>query len=85
MTVQYRIIFYNKLTDQVSGLVSVPGQHLSRVLKMAGIRNSRDLGEHPLDDQQINAIASIIGIRVDPSRFIYHLEPLEPSHEGSRA
>jgi hypothetical protein len=80
MTTQYRIIFYNKSTDQVGGLVAIPGQHLSRVLKMAGIRNSREPGEYPLDDKQIVAIASIIGMSIDPSRFIYHLEPLGPNH-----
>jgi hypothetical protein len=76
VTIQYRLIWYNRLTDQVGGLSDIPGRYLPKVLKIAGVNNPRELGELPLSDEQIRDIGALIGLRIDVSRFIYHLEPL---------
>jgi len=85
VTKQYRVISYNRSTDQIGGTFVVPGRHLPSVLKIAGINNARELGEYPLDDQQVRAIAALIGMNTDLSRFVYHLEPLGFTHDRLRA
>jgi hypothetical protein len=73
---RYRLIFYNRSTDQVGGLIDIPAHFLPQVLALAGIQNANDLGEYPLDPKQVRDIAALIGFRPDISRFTYHLEPL---------
>jgi hypothetical protein len=74
---RYRIIFYDRTTDRVAGLINIPGQLLPRVLTIAGIRNVSELGEYPLAPKKVGDIAALIGFEPDVSRFEYHLEPLE--------
>jgi hypothetical protein len=73
---RYRVIFYNRTTDRVGGLIGIPGVFLHRVLGIAGITNPNEPGEYPLTAEQIRDIASLVGFRADVSRFEYHLEPL---------
>ena len=72
---QYRVIFYNRSTDRVGGLIDIPGNLVPQVLALAGIQNANDLGEYPLDATQVRDIAMLIGFKPDLSRFVYHLEP----------
>jgi hypothetical protein len=72
---QYRLIYYNSSTDRVGGVIDIPGRLLPQVLTLAGIQNANDLGEYPLDAKQVRDIATLIGVKADPSRFVYHLEP----------
>jgi len=73
---QYRLIFYNRSTDQAGGLIDIPGNLLPQVLALAGIQNANDLGEYPLDPNQVRDIAALIGFNSDVLRFAYHLEPI---------
>jgi hypothetical protein len=73
---RYRLIFYNRTTDRVGGLIDIPANLLPQVLALAGIQNASDLGEYPLAPKQVLDIASLIGFKPDVSRFAYHLEPL---------
>lgn len=73
---RYRLILYNRSTDQMGGLIDIPASLLPQVLSLAGIQNASDLGEYPLDPKQVSDIANLIGFRADVSRFKYHLEPL---------
>ena len=72
---RYRLIFYNRSTDRVGGLIDIAGTSLPQVLAIAGIRNANDPGEYPLDPRQVRDIAALIGFEPDVSRFEYHLEP----------
>ena len=73
---RYRVIFYNRSTDHVGGLIDIPGRFLPQVLAIAGMRNANEPGEYPLDSKQVRDIAALIGFRPDVSRFEYFLEPL---------
>jgi hypothetical protein len=70
----YRVIFYNRSTDRVGGLIDIPGNLVPQVLTLAGIQNANVLGEYPLDTTQVRDIAMLIGFPLDLSRFVYHLE-----------
>jgi hypothetical protein len=85
MTMQYRLICYNRSTDEAGGLFPIPGRYLARVLKIAGIKNAKELGEYPLNDEQIRDIAALIGLKPDLSRFAYHLEPFGSTQDRLRA
>jgi hypothetical protein len=74
---RYRLILYNRSTDDVGGLIDIPGRLLPKVLSLAGIKNAREPGEYSLDAKQVGDIAAVIGFKPDTSRFIYHLEPLK--------
>lgn len=82
---RYRVIFYNRSTDRGGGLIDIPGVYVSRVLKIAGITDPNEPGEYPLVDQQVRAIAALVGFKADLSRFEYHLEPLGPFQDRLRA
>jgi hypothetical protein len=82
---RYRVIFYNRDTDLVGGLIEVPGRYLGKVLAIAGIENASELGEYPLTQEQVRDIATLIGFRPDTSRFHYHLEPLGSERDRLRA
>lgn len=75
---QHRLIFYDRSTDRVGGLIDIPGTLLPQVLAIAGILNADDLGEYPLGPRQVRDIAALVGFEPDVSRFEYHLEPLGP-------
>lgn len=79
MTLRYRIILYNRLTDSFGGTIGIPRPLLPQVLAIAGIAtNANELGEYALTPEQARDISSLIGFGADPSRFHYHLEPIEP-------
>jgi hypothetical protein len=73
---RYRLIFYNRSTDQVGGLIDIPANVLPQVLALAGIQNANDPGEYPLDPTQARDITALVGLKPDVSRFAYHLEPV---------
>ena len=73
---RYRLIFYNRSTDEVGGYLDIPPNFLPQVLTLARIQNASDLGEYPLDSKQVFDIANLIGFRPDVAQFKYHLEPV---------
>jgi hypothetical protein len=73
---QYRVIYYNRSTGRVGGLINVPGNLLPQVLTLAGIQNANDLGEYPLNSTQVRDIAMLMKFKIDLSRFTYNLEPM---------
>lgn len=82
---RYRVIWYNRTTDRVGGLVEIPGVLLSRVLKIAGVTDRNEPGELLLEPRQISDIASLVGLHIDLARFEYHLDPLGPFPQRLRA
>lgn len=77
---RYRIILYDRATDEAAGVVEVPRKHLARVLTLAGITGPAELGEIPLDEDQVREIARLIGFAADAPQFHYHLEPFAAAH-----
>jgi hypothetical protein len=76
---QYRIILYDRATEEADGLISIPRKHLGRVLGIAGVSDPNEPGELPLGEDQVGEIAKLIGFAADLSRFHYHLEPIAPA------
>jgi hypothetical protein len=76
---RYRIILYDRATEEADGLISIPRKHLGRVLGIAGVIDPNEPGELPLDEGQIGEIAKLIGFAADVARFHYHLEPIAPA------
>jgi hypothetical protein len=82
---RYRVIFYNRSTDFVEGLIDVPARCIGKVLAIAGIKDSGELGEYPLGQAEMRDIAALVGFEPDLSRFVYHLEPLGLDRSQLRA
>jgi hypothetical protein len=79
MTLRYRIILYNRTTDDFGGTIDIPQPLLPQVLAIAGIATTaNELGEHVLTPEQVRDISSLIGFGADSFRFHYHLEPIDP-------
>jgi len=76
---RYRIILYDRATDEAEGAISVPRKYLGRLLGIVGIADPHEPGELSLDEAQISEIAKLIGFAADVSRFHYHLELVAPA------
>ena len=78
MTVQYRVIAYNRTTDRVGSIIDVPKPLVPQVLAIArfGKALSCEPGESDLDGSQAREVANVLNFRSDPSRFHYHLETI---------
>jgi hypothetical protein len=76
---RYRIILYDRKTDEAAGTINVPRKQLSRILALVGVIDPNELGELPLDEEQVSQIAKLIGFATDAGRFHYHLEPIAPA------
>ena len=71
MNPRYRIILYNRTTDRLGGAIDIPQPLLHQVLAIAGIATSaNELGEHPLNAEQVRDISSLLSFGADPSLFI---------------
>jgi hypothetical protein len=78
----YRIVSYDRKTEQIKGSLIVPPSVLAKVKKMAGFKPQDDgLGEYLLDDKQTDKIAKRLGFRPEPERFYYYVEPYEAPEE----
>jgi len=79
----YRVVTYDRTTEQMKGSLVVPPSVLSRVKKIAGFKPRDDgLGEYPLGDEQTRQVAKILGFRPEPDRFFYYVEPYDPPDDS---
>jgi hypothetical protein len=79
----YRIVTYDRTTEQMKGSLVVPPSVLARVKKIAGFKPQDDgLGEYPLDEEQTKQVAKILGFRPEPDRFYYYVEPHDPPEDS---
>jgi hypothetical protein len=67
---------YDRLTDQVGGVIDVPTALVPQVLSITGVSNPIEPGETELTDSQARALANLLGFRSNVSRYVYHLETL---------
>lgn len=78
----YRVVTYDKQTEQIRGAFIVPPSALAAVKRIAGFQPEDDgLGEYPLDEQQTRQIASILDFNPEPDGFYYYVEPYEPPED----
>jgi hypothetical protein len=79
----YRIVTYDRTTEQMKGSLVVPPSVLGRVKKIAGFTPQDDgLGEYPLDEDQTRRIAKVLGFRAEPERFFYYVEPYDAPEDS---
>ena len=75
----YRVVTYDRVTEQMKGNLPVPPSALQKIKQIAGFQPQDDgLGEYLLDEKQTKDVASIMGFRPEPNRFYYYVEPYEP-------
>jgi hypothetical protein len=85
MTTRYRIIMYERNTDQVGGIIDVPVALAVQALAIAGIADAEEPGETALDDIQAIQMAKLIAFRENLARYVYHLETVLTSNDRLRA
>lgn len=79
----YRVVTYDRLTEQTKGSLVVPPAVIAKVKKLAGFKPQDDgLGEYLLDAEQTRRVAKILGFRPEPERFYYYVEPCEPAEDS---
>ena len=79
----YRIVTYDRTTEQMKGSLVVPPSVLARVKKIAAFKPQDDgLGEYPLDEEQASRVAKILGFSPEPDRFYYYLEPYDSPEDS---
>jgi len=63
----YRVVTYDRASEQMKGSLVVPPSLLAKVKKIAGFKPEDDgLGEYPLDDAQTTKIAKVLGFSPKP-------------------
>ena len=78
----YRVVTYDRTSEQMKGSLVVPPSVLAKVQKLAGFKRTDDgLGEYPLDEAQTKRIAKILGFRPETDRFYYYVEPYDPPED----
>ena len=81
----YRVVTYDRSTEEMRGNLVIPPNVLGKVKKIAGFEPDDDgLGEYPLDDDRARKVARVLGFRAEPERFFYYVEPYEPPDSGFR-
>lgn len=78
----YRVVTYDKATEQMKGNLPIPPSMFEEIKRIAGFGPQDDgLGEYPLDEEQTRQIARILGFNPEPSHFYYYIEPYEPPED----
>jgi hypothetical protein len=79
----YRVVIYDRVSEQMKGSLVVPPSVLAKVKRIAGFKPEDDgLGEYPLDDAQTTKIAKVLGFRPEVDRFFYYVEPYDPPDDS---
>jgi len=79
----YRVVTYDRTTEQIKGSLIVPPGVLARVKKIAGFQPRDDgLGEYKLDEEQTRQVAKVLGFRPELERFYYYVESYDPPEDS---
>lgn len=79
----YRIVSYDRASEQMRGSLVVPPSLLAKVKKAAGFQPQDDgLGEYELDAAQTRQVGQILGFTPEPNRFHYYVEPFDPPDDS---
>ena len=85
MSTRYRLMMYERATEEFGGAVDVRPHFQRQVLSLAGLSRVTEPGETELTDDQARAITSLLNIRVNVPRYIYTIETLVTSQDRLRA
>ena len=67
----YRVVTYDRATEQMERNLPVPPSLLNEIKEISGFQPQDDgLGEYPLDDEQTRRVARILGFRPEPKNSI---------------
>ena len=78
----YRVVTYDRTTEQMKGNLPVPPSVLQKEKKIADFEpQDYSLGEYLLDDKQTIAVAKILEFHPEPNKFYYYVEPYEPAED----
>jgi hypothetical protein len=79
MTIEAKIVGFDRSSDLVAFELDVPNAVLEQVKKIAKVPASDPdlLGSYPLSQQQIAMIADAAHARIDPAQCKYFLEAYE--------
>ena len=84
--VLYRIVTYDKPTEQMKGNLPIPLSALEQIKGIVDfVPKFDDPRKYPLDEKQIRQIAGLLGFRPDQERFFYYIEPFELFDETALA
>jgi hypothetical protein len=79
----YRVVTYDRHSEEMKGSLVVPPSVLAKVKKIVGFGSQDDgLGEYPLDEGQTRRIAKVLGFRPETDRFYYYVEPYDPPEDS---
>jgi hypothetical protein len=79
----YRVVTYDRTSEQMKGSLVIPPSVIARVKKIAGFKPQDDgLGDYPLDEEQTRQVAKVLGFRSEPDRFYYYVEPYDPPEDS---
>jgi hypothetical protein len=79
----YRVVTYDKTTERMKGSLIVPPSVLAKLKKVAGFQPKDDgLGEYPLDEEKTRQVGKLLGLRPEPNRFYYCVEPYDPPEDS---
>ena len=74
---KYRFIMYERATaERNGGVIDVPAALVQQTLTIAGITDPTELGETELEPSQVDALANLLGFRLNLARYHYLLETL---------
>jgi hypothetical protein len=76
MSVQVKIVGFDRASDLVGIEMGVPPAHVTRVRQIAAVpaTDPEIMGSYPLDDAQVATIADAACMEIDPGKFVYFLE-----------
>ena len=79
----YRIVTYDRNSEQMKGSLIVPPSVVAKVKRIAGFKPQDDgLGEYPLNEEQTDRVAKLLGFRPEPEKFYYYVEPYDPPEDS---
>lgn len=73
----HRLTGYDRQTDMLAVESDVPSEDLARVMEIAriGFDDPGAVGSYPLDKDQAERIARLLGAKVDCGKYDFFLEP----------
>ena len=85
MRISYRLVAFDRQTEELIGSHAVPQKFVSGIRKAARIPPADDgAGDYPLDTEQAQKIANKLGIAVHPETADYFIEPYLYDADGEK-
>ena len=78
MTIAHQLVGYDIRTERLSVAMTVPAHKFKAAAEIAGVpeEDAEAIGSYPLEEEQAERIARLIGQHVASRALAYFLEPL---------